>query len=192
VAQTNGTTQRPIAIYAAGTANLSIAVVKFLAAWFSGSSAMFSEGIHSLVDTGNQGLLWLGVRWSHRPPDETHPFGYGLELYFWSLVVAILLFGVGGGFQSRGLLLGESVEPRVLRRIHELAKAEASVLEVRRPLTLHFGPENVLLVTDVEFKPRLSTVDVMAAVDRLEKAIRDEFPQVKQICIEAEALKRSA
>lgn len=309
MAETDGKKQRPIVIYAAIAANLAIAAVKFLAALLTASSAMFSEGIHSLVDTGNQGLMLLGVRRSRKPPDETHPFGYGLELYFWSLIVAILLFGVGGGmgiyegvtrlshpgelrdptwnyvvlglalvfesaswtvgfhelrkesageslwrtmrssknppnytvvaedsaaiagvffaafgvflghlleshypdaiasiligltlaavaaflgFQSRGLLLGESVEPSVLRRIHELARAESSVLDVRRPLTMHFGPDNVLLAMDVEFQPQLSTQEVISAVDRLENAIRDAFPQIKQIYLEAEALKRRA
>jgi cation diffusion facilitator family transporter len=88
---------RPIAVYGAVVANLGIAVAKFIAAAITGSSAMLSEGIHSVVDTGNQVLLLVGIRRSHQPPDREHEFGHGKELYFWSLVVAVVLFGVGGG-----------------------------------------------------------------------------------------------
>ncbi len=84
-------------VYGAIAANFGIAVAKFVAAALTGSSAMLSEGFHSLVDTGNQGLLLLGVHQGRHPPDEGHPFGHGRALYFWSLVVAIVLFGVGGG-----------------------------------------------------------------------------------------------
>ncbi len=84
-------------VWVALVANLLIAVTKFVAAAVSGSSALFAEGIHSVVDTGNQGLLLLGISRGARPPDEEHPFGHGREVYFWSFVVALLVFAVGAG-----------------------------------------------------------------------------------------------
>jgi cation diffusion facilitator family transporter len=292
-------------IVAAVCGNVAVAVTKFVAAFCTGSSAMLSEGIHSLVDTGNGLLLLWGIHRSRRPPDETHPFGHGLELYFWTLIVAILIFAVGGGVsvyegvlrllhptpledptwnyavlglatlfegsawflafkqflavkgdaglwqavrrskdpttfmvlfedsaaliglavafvgiafghllgtpyldaaasviiglllaavaavlahETRGLLTGESADPRVVASIRALAEADPAVERVRRPLTMHLGPEQVLLALDVQFRPGLTAPDVEAAVDRLEAAIRARHPKVRHIYLEAEAI----
>src|ERR1700710_2552601 len=86
-----------ISVYGAIGANIAIAVTKFVVAGITGSSAMLSEGIHSAVDTFNGVLLLLGVRLSQRPATPEHPFGHGKELYFWSLIVEVLIFGLGGG-----------------------------------------------------------------------------------------------
>jgi cation diffusion facilitator family transporter len=84
-------------IYAALVGNFLIAVTKFVAAAMTGSSAMMSEGVHSLVDTSNEVLLLYGLRRSAKPPDAGHPLGHGRELYFWSFVVALLVFALGAG-----------------------------------------------------------------------------------------------
>ncbi|WP_432713838.1 cation diffusion facilitator family transporter, partial [Pedobacter sp.] len=84
-------------IYSALIANLLIAVTKFIAGAYTNSSSMISEGIHSLVDTVNQVLLLYGLKRSRKAPDSIRPFGYGRELYFWSFIVSILIFGLGGG-----------------------------------------------------------------------------------------------
>ncbi|MDX6384872.1 MAG: hypothetical protein QOK48_2445 [Blastocatellia bacterium] len=292
------------AIFAAIVGNLAIAATKLIAAFFTGSSAMLSEGIHSLVDTGNGGLLLLGERKARKPPDTNHPFGHGKELYFWSLVVAILIFALGGGmsvyegvthmrhaelrdptwnyvvlgfafifegmscffafkafrkemsdqgvfgtirdskdpstftvlfedtaamlglivaflgiflghlfnsphldgvasiiigvilavvagflaYESKGLLIGEGVDPAVLGSIRAIVRDDPAVKGIKKSLTMHFGPSEVLLTLDVRFKRQLTAEGVAEAVDRLEKKIRDRHPEIKYIFIEAKSL----
>jgi cation diffusion facilitator family transporter len=89
--------QSRLVVYTAFAGNVLIALTKFVAAYISGSSSMLTEGVHSLVDTLNQLLLLHGMRRSQRPPDERHPLGYGRELYFWSFIVALLIFSGGAG-----------------------------------------------------------------------------------------------
>jgi cation diffusion facilitator family transporter len=301
------TASSKLVIYAAIGANLAIAIMKFVAAALTGSSAMVSEGIHSLVDTGNGGLLLFGIHKSKQPADATHPFGYGKELYFWSLIVAVLIFGVGGGisiyegiahllhprpledpfwsylvlgfaavfeglvfvvafrafqalkgedesiwqaiksskdpttftvlfedaaamlglifafvgiflahqfenpyldgvasvciglllaavavvlaYESKGLLVGEGTDPQTLEKIRKLAEADPGVKKMLMPLTMHFGPDTVLLTVDIEFHKRLSATEVEEAVDRLDKSIRTQYPNIKHIYIQAGAIR---
>lgn len=298
----SGSSEAPITIYGAAAANLVVAIAKFVAAAFTGSSAMLSEGIHSVADTGNQLLLLLGVRRSRVPPDELHPFGYGKELYFWSLVVAIVLFGVGGGMsvyegiihlqhpepienplwsyivlaigvvvegaawlialramlrvrakdqslwhalrtskdptiftvlgedsaalaglvvaflgvflghrlgmpeldgaasivigviliivasflasESRNLIVGECATPAVVQGVRDVLEGEPAIERVERLLTMHLAPTNVLVATEVRFDPKLSVPEVEAAMDRIEKRIKETEPYVGQIFIE--------
>lgn len=301
--------EKPLAIYGALGANLLIAVTKFIAAGFTGSSAMLSEGIHSVVDTGNEVLLLLGLKKSRKPPDAGHPFGHGKELYFWSLIVAVALFGVGGGmsvyegithlqhphalespawsyavlgaafvfetvswvivvrallpeirkegfwqavrtskdpsvvtvffedsaalaglvvaflgvflghrldnpyadgiasivigvilaavslflvYQSKGLLLGESADPEVVADIHALARAIPAVADVQCPLTMHFGPDEVLLNLEMDFRPDATAAQITEAIERLEHDVRERHPEISRIFIEAKSLKAKA
>ncbi|HZQ60941.1 MAG TPA: cation transporter, partial [Casimicrobiaceae bacterium] len=85
------------AVFAAIAANLLITVSKFIAAAISGSAAMLAESIHSLIDTGNGALVLYGMHRSRKPADLDHPFGYGHELYFWTMLVGMIVFGLGGG-----------------------------------------------------------------------------------------------
>lgn len=300
---------KPIAVYGAIVANTLIAVIKFIAAAFSGSSAMLSEGVHSLADTGNQLLLLLGIHRSRRPADRKHPFGHGKEIFFWGLIVAIILFALGGGisiyegihqwlhpselgdptwsyvvlgaavlfegaswvialretqaarrpdeslwesfrtskdpavytvlaedtaallglavaaggiwlshylgetiydaaaslvigvilivvafvlaWESRGLLVGESADDNTLARLGEIIRRNPNVRTLNRLLTMHLGPDEILLTVEVAFAPGLEARELTATIDRLEREIREALPAVRQIFIESSALRAS-
>jgi cation diffusion facilitator family transporter len=290
-------------IFAALAGNTLIAITKFLAAFFTGSSAMLSEAIHSLVDTGNQGLLLYGIARSKRPPDEAFPFGHGKEIYFWSFIVAILIFALGGGvsiyegikhlghpepienplvnylvlglamlfegaawlfafrefthakgkwgyveaiqrakdpsifvvlfedtaailglmvafagvalaqltgqlwfdgvasviigvilvgtaiwlaYETKGLLIGESANRAVVEGIRSLVGAQVLVEHVNEVLTMHMGPDFILANLSVDFADRASAEQVESSISEMDKSIKQQFPQVKRIFIEAE------
>lgn len=102
------------AVVAALLGNGALVILKGIAAAATGSAAMMAETFHSVADTGNQALLLLGQRHSRRPPDETHPFGYGRSVYFWAFVVSLMLFTVGGA-----AAIGEAIRTYVHPHAHE-------------------------------------------------------------------------
>jgi cation diffusion facilitator family transporter len=117
-------------LWVAFAANLGVAVAKFIAAAITGSSAMLTEGVHSVVDSSNQLLLLWGRKASRRPPDALHPFGYGRELYFWSFVVAVLVFALGAGVSIyEGVIHIADPEPAVSPLIAYGVLAVAFLLE---------------------------------------------------------------
>ena len=119
-----------LVVGAALGANVLIAVAKFAAALFTGSSAMLSEAIHSCVDCGNQVLLFIGLHRARRPSDETHPFGYGLEVYFWAFLMAVMLFGVGAGISLLdGIRQVRHPEPLVMPWISYLVLGVAALAD---------------------------------------------------------------
>lgn len=291
-----------IAIYGAIAANAAIAVTKFVVAGITGSSAMLSEGIHSAVDAGNGGLLLVGLHMAKKPATPEHPFGRGKELYFWSLIVAVLIFGLGGGMsiyegvvhmrepepltdpfwiyvvlalaavfegasfqialrqfrglsagrpfwstlhdskdpslytvlaedgaalaglavaaagvwashtlnmpvldgaasvvigfiltgvavllirKSRGLLVGEGVQPETAAAIRAIAQRQPQVKKAGLPLTMYIGADDVLLALDVVFADGVGADDAAAAVEQIERTIRERFPRVTRIYIES-------
>ncbi len=290
-------------IYAALIGNGLIAITKFAAAFITGSSAMLSEGIHSLVDTGNQVLLLHGLRRAQLPPDERFPFGHGKEVYFWSFVVAILIFAVGSGismyegvhrildphpiqnpivnyvvlalamvfegvawtiaflefrrvkgplgyieavqrgkdptvfvvlfedsaamlglvvafvgiwlsdvtglywmdgaaavviglilgvtavwlaYETKGLLIGESANREVRQDIRDLAGADSRILHVNEVLTMHMGPEFILVNVSVDFADGVLSEDIERGIAALDREIKRRHPQVKRVFVEAE------
>jgi len=291
-------------IYAALIGNALIAVTKFVAAAVTGSSAMISEGIHSIVDTGNELLLLYGIHRAKKPADEFFPFGYGKEIYFWSFVVAIFIFAIGAGvsmyegvhhlyhprpmkhifanyivlalamifegatwlvafrefsrskgprgylemvhrdknpsvfvvlfedsaallgllvaflgillgqltgktyydgaasivigmilggtaiwlaYEIKGLLVGESAHPEVVQDIRRLAGKYAEIEHVNEILTLHMGPEFILVNLSVDFKNSLSADQMERTVQKLDYQIKEAYPLIKRVFIEGEA-----
>ena len=291
------------AILAALVGNSLIAVTKFIAASYTGSSAMFSEAVHSVVDSGNQLLLLYGVKRSKKPADSKHPFGYGKELYFWSFVVAILIFSIGSGisfyegfhklhspepvsnpminfivlgfavifeswtcwvaatefkkskgdrgwveairrskdpalftvlfedtaallgllvalialtlsehlnlpvldsvasliisfilavtagllaFECKGLLTGEGASEEVVTGIKQIINESQGIKHVNEVLTLHLGPEDVLLNVSLDFEDDLSSGEVEEAISNLESRIKQMFPEIRRVFIEAQ------
>lgn len=291
-------------IYAALIGNLLIAITKFIAAGMTGSAAMLSEGIHSAVDTGNQGLLLYGLWRAKKPADENFPFGYGKEVYFWSFVVALMIFAVGAGvstyegihrfmhpkpmervmvnyvvlglamvfegaawlfavkefskmkgrrgfieavqmgknpsafvvlfensaamlglvvalvgillvqltgdarydglasiviglilggtaawlaYETKGLLVGESALPEVVRNIRRMAGQCPEIEVVNEVLTLHMGPEFILVNLSVDLRNSISAEDAERAIQRLDTRIKQAHPRVKRVFIEGEA-----
>jgi|SRR3954454_5220495 cation diffusion facilitator family transporter len=292
-----------VVIYAALGGNLLVAATKFAAAAVTGSAAMLSEAIHSLVDSGNQLLLLLGINRSARPANAQHPFGHGLQLYFWTFVVAVLIFGIGAGVsaleglnkinsphpvenpwinyivlglalvfegvvwivalrafrRSKGmlgwleavrqskdptvftvlfedtaamlgllvaltgvalgqlldmpvldgvasliiglilagtatflaiechsLLTGEGVAPEVQTSIHAIAAGEPAVAQTNEILTMHFGPNDVLVALSLDFRDDGSAAEVERATTRIERRIKAAHPEVKRVFIEAQ------
>jgi cation diffusion facilitator family transporter len=293
-----------VVVYAALVGNGLIAISKFVVASITGSSAMFSEAIHSVVDCGNQGLMLFGMRRANRPADAQHPFGYGMELYFWTFIVAILIFAVGAGIsiyegverilhpepikspewsyavltlaliiegiawiiayrefektrgkqsylsavhnskdptvftilfedsaamlgllialggiwgahafdlpildgvasigigivlalvaillavESKGLLLGESASPEVVRQIGEMISRDSRITGINEILTMHLGPQDILLAVSVDFDDQLTADLVERAISDFEVRIKSEVPDVKRIFIEAQS-----
>src|SRR5690349_14859121 len=300
-----GKSESEFAIYAAVAGNVAIAITKFVAAAFTGSSAMLSEAIHSVVDTGNGLLMLLGVRKSRKPPDADHPFGHGHELYFWTLVVGVLVFAVGGGmstyegilhilhpkipqnpvwsyatlgiavvfegtswlfgwkafssergrrgvlqtihetkdpssftvlledsaallglvfaflgiflgrqfelpyldgaasvviglllcsvatlmvYESKGLLIGEGLDPQSLKSIRGLVETDPAVERVRHLHTMYLGPHEVLLTIELSFDSKLSVGEMRKAIRGLVGTIKSQHPDVKQVYFGAESL----
>jgi len=205
--------------YAALAGNTLISVTKFIAAGLTGSSAMFSEGIHSLVDTGNQVLLLHGRRQARKPADAHFPFGYGKEIYFWSFVVAILIFAVGAGVSLyEGVIHimhpvpinNPLVNYIVLALLFEGAAWYFALNEFSRTkgkwgyieavqrgkgpneiLTMHMGPDFVLVNLSLDFDDSLPAGKLESLIAALDNKIKQTQPTVKRVFVEAEARRTS-
>jgi divalent metal cation (Fe/Co/Zn/Cd) transporter len=163
-----------LVVYAALTANLLIALTKLGAAWWTGSSAMLSESVHSFVDTGNQALLLYGIHRATKPPDESHPLGYGRELYFWSFIVA--------------LLIGEPASLRTRELIVATAQETAGVERANLLFTVHLSPHQIVAALSLQFSDALTTPELEDKVRDVERAIREAAPDVSSVFIRPQQL----
>jgi len=145
-------------LYVALAANTGIAVCKFGGALYTGSSAMLSEGVHSLVDTGNQLLLLFGMKDSSRQPDASHPFGYGLRLYFWGFVVAMMVFALGSL-----VAINEGIEK--VRHPHDIQYAWVNYIILVIAIVLEGGSLRVAL-QDVAQQARKRKLSMLETIRR--------------------------
>ncbi len=156
------------AIIAAFFANLGIAVSKFVAFAFTGSASMLAEGIHSVADTGNQGLLLLGGRRAKKAPTEAHPFGFGAERYFWAFLVAMVLFMVGAAFA-----IFEGIEK--IREPHELDSPAWAIVV----LVVAIGLESL------SFRTALQAANAVRGSDSLVRYVRKaKAPEIPVVLLE--------
>jgi cation diffusion facilitator family transporter len=149
-----------LAIYGAISANIAIAIAKFVASFITGSSAMLSEGIHSLVDSSNGLLLLYGIKRSKRVADLKHPFGYGKEIYFWSFVVALLIFALGGGI---------AIYEGILHILHPEAIENVMVNYIVLGLAILFEGTS-LIVALKEFSGKVSLKGILKRIRRSKDA----------------------
>src|SRR5438876_663310 len=153
-------------LYAALLGNVLVTFTKFGAAVFTGSAAMLSEAVHSLVDTGNEVLLLYGLRRAAVPADEEHPFGHGRELYFWSFVASIgigILLALVAAFlarESKGLLIGEPAGRELVADICRIARAHPGVERSNGLFSVHLGPRQIVCAISVDFQDDIPAGEV--------------------------------
>lgn len=187
------------AIFAAVAANFALAITKFIAWLFTGAASMLAEAVHSLADTANQALLLFGGARAQRAATPEHPFGYGRERYFWSFVVAIVLFLLGGLFAiyegasklqhphpitSPGWAIGESGSKANVAAVRRALDAHPQITRVLHLRTQHLGPDELLVAGKVEFDGDLDFRGVAAALNEAEAAVRAAVPAVGIIYLE--------
>lgn len=197
---------RRFTLWAALAANVAIAITKLIVAAVSSSSAIFAEGLHSVVDTGDSLLILLALRLSRRPATPRHPYGHGREIYFWTMMVAMSIFGMGGvvsiyggirhlgerelpqvlivggvlGRETRSLLLGEAASSDTVESIQRIATSIPGVVAAGTPRTVHLGPDHVHVDLDVTLDPDGNLLDIAR---RIEAEVRDKHPQIRAVSL---------